>query len=143
MLIFVSLESAIFWGQYSRCSSDRRVLLRGGADTYRDEILSIHTISIEDFFPKPVTVSRELSFGVECNHTSAMKSVCTFSIMMFLSYVALVAVMIKFKNEILGPAPLNEGYVPVSTNSPIPAAPPSLSQPAVGQAAGAAFYSTQ
>lgn len=141
MLVFVSLESAIFWGQYSRCSSDRRVLLRGGTDTYRDEILSIHPISTEDY--GPVTVSRELSFGVECSHTSAMKSVCTFSIMMFLSYVALVAVMIKFKNEILGPAPLNEGYAPVSTNSPPPSAQPSLSQPAVGQVAGAAFYSTQ
>jgi hypothetical protein len=137
MLIFVSLESAIFWGQYSRCSSDRRMLLRGGAPA--DITASYSTLFIEEF----IGGHRELSYGVECKHTSAMKSICTFSVMMFLSYVALVAVMIKFKNEILGPAPLNEGYAAVPTTAPTLPVQPTLSQPAVGQAAGAAFYSSQ
>ena len=112
MLVFVSLQSAIFWGQYSRCESDSgRRLLRQISNSIT------MTTQYED------TERRMLSYGVECAHTSAMKSVCTFSVMMFLSYVVLVAVMIKFKNDILGPAPLDEGYTSVSS-FPGPNTPP-------------------
>lgn len=104
MEIFISLESAIFWGQYSRCSNSRRLSLLPFSESHRG-----------------------LSFGVECQHTSAMKSVCTFSVMMFLSYIFLIAVMIKFKNEILGRAPLDEGYAPVPSFSPHPSSSSSSS----------------
>lgn len=135
MLVFVSLESAIFWGQYSRCtSSRRRSLLRSdGID---------HSLSVE--LSTELMYHRELTYGVECNHTSAMKSVCTFSVMMFLSYLALIAVLIKFKNEILGSAPLNEGYSAVPTTPSESVVPPSLPHPVGPSSANpAAVYSSQ
>ncbi len=81
ILVFITLESAIYWGQYANCD---------------------HFSSSSQF---------------HCAKQSAMKSACTFSVFLFLSYLALLGVMTKFKNEILGTAALNEnmGYAPVST----------------------------
>lgn len=83
ILVFITLESAIYWGQYGNCE---------------------HVSTSSPY---------------HCAHQSAMKSVCTFSVFLFLSYLVLLGVMTKFKNEILGTAPLNEsmGYAPVSTST--------------------------
>jgi hypothetical protein len=56
--------------------------------------------------------SRALSGSIssECRSQSAMKSVCAFSVFMFLSYLVLGGFLVHFKNAILGSAPLNEGY---------------------------------
>jgi hypothetical protein len=83
MLTFVSLETAIFWGQYSGCTPAK-------------------------------SLTRRLTIGVECNYTSAMSSACFFSVVMFISYLALICTLIKFKREILGTAPLDERYNPVA-----------------------------
>ena len=77
-LTFMSLQSAIFWGQYSNCSK------------------------LEDD-----------DFDNECHHVPAMKAVCTFSVFLFLSYLAQVFILLRFKDEILGDARLDEGYQPV------------------------------
>jgi hypothetical protein len=81
ILVFITLESAIYWGQYGNCEH-------------------VSTTS-----------------QIHCAKQSAMKSICTFSVFLFLSYLVLLGVMTKFKNEILGTAALNEGmgYAPVST----------------------------
>lgn len=75
MLVFMSLQSAIFWGQYSGC----------------------HQIEADN--------RRILSTSVNCEHRTAMGSMCAFSVLMFLSYLFQIVVMIKFKNEILVNAP--------------------------------------
>ncbi len=99
ILVFVSLESAIFWGQYGSC------------DEYVFESdKSSRALRSEDAY------TRKLTIGVECHRQSAMKSVCAFSVFMFLSYLFTLGVMMKFKDDILGTAPLNEGgYSVVST----------------------------
>lgn len=66
MLIFISLQSAIFWGQYSGCES------------YND------------------------NRSVNCQNKPAMKSICTFSVLMFISYITQLVAMIAFKQELLG-----------------------------------------
>ena len=86
MLIFISLETAIFWGQYSGCTP-----------------------------APPSGSSSSHHYGVECDHTGAMSSACFFSVMMLLSYLLLIGTLIKFKSEILGKVPLNERYVYVFT----------------------------
>jgi hypothetical protein len=117
MLVFVCLESSIFWGQYSSC---------------------VHYSTVEDSSP-PTTAptaaplvfrmsdsisveseSRLLtsSIGSECRNQKAMKSMCAFSVFMFLSYLFLLTLLIRFKNDFLGSAPLNEGYDPVVTGVP-------------------------
>jgi hypothetical protein len=73
VLIFLSLQSAVFWGQYSGCES------------YPKEKFSSLTGN------PPM-----------CTNTPAMESICTFSVFMFLSYVAQLVIMIVFKHEILG-----------------------------------------
>lgn len=77
ILTFVSLQSAIFWGQYSGCTSYLDINYSTGNDTGT----------------------------VQCNSRAAMASMCTFSVFMFLSYLFQIVVMIKFKNEILGSDP--------------------------------------
>lgn len=95
VLVFVSLESAIFWGQYAHC------------EQYNNHRL-LHSASS--------LVSRQLS-GMVCEQRAAMRSVCAFSVFMFLSYLAILGLMMRFKNDILGSGPLNEGYAAVSTGS--------------------------
>ena len=90
ILVFVSLESAVFWGQYSQC------------ETYKGSEAGAIA-------------------GVVCYQQSAMRSVCTFSVFMFLSYLVLIGILMKFKNEILGSAPLNEGYAVVMTSESLDA----------------------
>eukprot|EP01031_Cornospumella_fuschlensis_P030497 gene30496-36860_t len=73
MLIFMTLQSAIFWGQYSDCNP--------------------HSL---------------LNSVIQCYNPAAMKSCCTFSVFLFLTYIAQVAAMIRYKNDVLGAAPSNE-----------------------------------
>lgn len=88
ILVFILLQSAIFWGQYSGCV--------------------------------PYNDGSHVSYGVDCRHRRAMESICSFSVLLFISYGAQIAVMIKHKNDILGSAPSYE-YSRVPTN--IPSAP--------------------
>eukprot|EP00286_Rhodomonas_abbreviata_P000083 CAMPEP_0181288518 /NCGR_PEP_ID=MMETSP1101-20121128/377_1 /TAXON_ID=46948 /ORGANISM="Rhodomonas abbreviata, Strain Caron Lab Isolate" /LENGTH=181 /DNA_ID=CAMNT_0023392649 /DNA_START=105 /DNA_END=650 /DNA_ORIENTATION=+ len=81
ILMFISLESSIFWGQYGDCST-----------------------------PSNPNSRRLNPLGPECTHTATMKAVCTFSVFMFLSYIVMIALLVHFKDEILGSAPLQEGY---------------------------------
>lgn len=94
VLVFVSLENSIFWGQYAGCEP------RHGSAVPKDKI------------------------GVECKHVAAMKALCAFSVFLFLSYIFLVVLLMRFKDELLGSVPSNLGYSPVSTVIP-PVHPPS------------------
>eukprot|EP01039_Chlorochromonas_danica_P005851 gene5851-6444_t len=75
--------------------------------------------------------------GVECDHQAAMRSMCAFSVFMFLSYLVQVATLIHFKNDILGAAPANESVgnrdgIPsfiISKPSNASTLPPSLPTP--------------
>jgi len=91
-LIFISLENAIFWGQYSNCQ-------------VYDARRRLNNIISEKH--------RLTSYSVACHHTAAMKSVCTFSVFLFLSYIFQVLVYLKFKDELLGSGKLDEGYTQV------------------------------
>ena len=62
------------------------------------------------------TVTRQLRHNVDCKHTSAMKAVCAFSVFMFLSYLIQIFFMYHFKHDILGSAPLDEGYNKVQSH---------------------------
>mmetsp|Transcript_5545 Transcript_5545/g.5726 ORF Transcript_5545/g.5726 Transcript_5545/m.5726 type:complete len:254 (+) Transcript_5545:107-868(+) len=64
----------------------------------------ISTIDSESNHLLSVFKSRKLS-DVECAQTSAMRSVCAFSVFMFLSYIVLLSLLIKFKTEILATVP--------------------------------------
>ncbi|KAJ1405900.1 hypothetical protein B484DRAFT_456970 [Ochromonadaceae sp. CCMP2298] len=91
VLLFTSLESAIYWGQYGDCEKGSY----GGRGT-----------------------------GPECSNRPAMKALCAFSVFMFLSYVGLAGALVYFKEELLGAAPLREGYSSVPSFNPHPMPPP-------------------
>ena len=104
VLLFISLESAIFWGQYGNCSTsslhhNRRALL------YNSDPMTYLVEAVEE---SVLADHRSLLYAPECNRQSAMKAVCAFSVFMFLSYIALIALMLRFKDDILGNAPLDE-----------------------------------
>lgn len=92
IMIIISLETAIFWGQYDDCER-------------------FHNNSGE------LQKTNNNLIGIECNHTSAMKSVCTFAVFIFLSYLFQIALLMRFKEDMLGSAPLNEGYSAVPQSS--------------------------
>jgi len=108
ILLFMSLQSAIFWGQYAECESHSRRYLMGELG--------------------PASVQRVLSssfdLGPECRNTSAMKSVCTFSVFMFLSYISQIWHLVHFKNDILVSAPPEtNNYSSIPTFNTLPSAP--------------------
>eukprot|EP01041_Mallomonas_annulata_P004900 gene4900-9767_t len=82
VLVCMSLMDAIFWGQYAQCHTWDGVYRR--------------------------LDSRQLT-GVYCKQRPAMRALCAFSVFMFLSYLVLTGIMMKFKNEILATVP-DEGY---------------------------------
>lgn len=81
ILVVLSLQTAVFWGQYANCEAgdESVVALRSG------------------------------EIGVECTHVGAMKSVCTFSVFLFLSYIFQMVVLYAYKDLLLGTVPLDEG----------------------------------
>lgn len=138
VLAFISLEGSIFWGQYGQCKSSDYVYptlrptpmptFAPNAFTTRSLGSSFNFAGLFDIshFSRRLLeedatyhVSRQLTIGVECSHGGAMKSMCAFSVFMFLTYLAIIGVMLKSKNEILGSGQLNEGYasVPSSTGA--------------------------
>ena len=90
VLVMISLQTSIFWGQYGNCEP-------------------YHNLDKQTYHS-----SRSL-IGVDCSDTHAMKSLCAFAVFMFLSYLFLIGLLYRFKDDILGSAPLNEGYAPVAT----------------------------
>lgn len=131
VLTFISLQTAIFWGQYGNCESEVDTWAPTYAPTASPEsrrmnnvipaeIESIQHIGIHmaagyaDEMQGRVLYSH---FGIECYRTHAMKSVCAFSVFMFLSYIALVGLLFKYKNDILGASPLDETLPPLPSLS--------------------------
>lgn len=106
ILMFISLQSAIFWGQYADCEPQHRYLLGS-------EILHRKLDSFE--------------LGPECRNVSAMKSLCTFSVFMFLGYIVQIWFLVHFKNDILVAAPPEtENYNSIPSFNTLPTAPDAL-----------------
>jgi len=132
ILVFIALESSIFWGQISNCSTPTAPILIGA--TYRQSerpLVShsyiIHTSSdlyatnetstvrlVSDLLSSssgdgvlPVGIITRLlasdhyRYGPECNSRTAMRFLCAFSVFLFLSYIAQVALLVYFKNDLL------------------------------------------
>lgn len=117
MLTFVSLENAVFWGQYAGCESSSTTVY-SVSPTYAP---TNSPTSSRRLFDDVESRRRLNSIGVQCSNRSAMRSVCAFSVLMFLSYLFLIALLIRYKNDILKGAAAREQY----------AAVPSSAQPAV------------
>ncbi len=62
-------------------------------------------------------ISLSSAYGVECDSIGAMKSLCTFSVFMMLSYIFELIVLLKFKDDLLGNGPLDEGIGGVGAGS--------------------------
>ena len=91
MMVMISLQTAVFWGQYGQCE---------------------HFMSVGIDMKK---LSASNNIAVNCFGKNAMKSLCAFAVFMFLSYLFLIGTLIKFKDDILGAEPLNEGYASSSS----------------------------
>lgn len=135
MLVLLSLQSAILWGQYSGCTSthssssnDETTSMPSYAPTLAPN--SIRRLSEEALtdmmIPYSGNYGRQLYISVQCKNKPAMRSVCAFSVFLFLSYIMQVVIMIRFKDDILQATPNGDG-IDKSGYSAVPASiPPPL-----------------
>lgn len=107
VLVFISLESSIFWGQYANCSSlpspdsnaSQRYMLNGRGQTNR-QLRKANT--------------------ADCSNRPGMRLACAFSVLMFLNYLFFILILLRFKDDIL--SNLSEEYLSVPTSeSPVSA----------------------
>ena len=85
LLVGMSLQQAIFWGQSAGCVS--------------------------------AATGRRL-LGADCNHVGAMRSVCTFSVFLFLADSVFLALLLRFKDALLplGPGDVKDAYLAGSSS---------------------------
>ncbi len=115
LLLLVSLESSIFYGEYSKCSADSDVSSDTNIiDITNDDATGIHYS--DDTRRNLITRSLREVIGVQCSKKSAMRAACVFSSAMLLSYLLLLIVLYFSKNEILVFSPNTDTYNPLSTD---------------------------
>ena len=146
VLVFVALQSAIFFGQYSNCtlSTPRRrittitntqehvsLLLQpqlqqeNNDPRFDDRIRIDSTGSVDNHKMWMMTSQDQIrhlstasssSYSAECFNRMGMRFACLFSVFMFITYLFFILVLFRFKDDILGSKPLDEGYLSVPTN---------------------------
>ncbi len=128
VLLILSLQQAIFYGQYGSCIGGVYTAVPSSYPTLVPTTLSPTSSRRRSLIEEIVYsvlndsahVSRSLStiIGVECYHKTGMKAICAFSVFMFLTYIAQLFVLIQCKNEILAASPSTDyGAVPSSEYS--------------------------
>lgn len=132
VMIFISLESAVFWGSYGTCVrssiSSYSPLIHIVAPSllptlipYQDPLIILSLTNrrlftyeepnrnlqshLHLFFKMTEADTHRSLYGVECHGVSGMKSCCAFSVFLMLSYSILTILLIRFKDELLGSAP--------------------------------------
>ena len=126
ILVFIALESSIFWGQISNCSAPTTTTLTlplstvaptliGAAYRQSERHLMPHSYMrvSSNLFTSPsnsvsslnglrqLLASDHYRYGPECNSRTAMRCLCAFSVFMFLSYITQVGLLVYFKNDLL------------------------------------------
>lgn len=139
ILMFIALESSIFWGQISNCSAPMVTLalplstvaptLMGAAHRQSERPLMPHSYVhvSSNFFASPTNsissvnglrqllASDHYRYGPECNSRTAMRCLCAFSVFMFLSYITQVGLLVYFKKDILSNSNNNDEEIEVPT----------------------------
>ena len=114
LLLLVSLETSIFYGEYSKCSTDSDVSSDTNIIAITDDAIGIHYS--DDTRRNLINRSLREVIGVQCSKKSAMRAACFFSSAMLLSYLLLLIVLYFSKNEILVFSPNTDTYNPLSTD---------------------------
>lgn len=116
ILLVISLQSAIFWGQYAGCSSSSSSTVT----TTTSPTMSPSLAPASAF----TTAHRKLYITEQCKNRFAMRSISAFSVFIFLSYIFKLAVLVRYKNDILQQASADqEGYSAVTN--------PAYAQPTI------------
>lgn len=124
ILMVISLQSAIFWGQYAGCQSDSSSTSSPTmAPTSAPAARKLVAMDTDLFVSAESNFHRQLYISEQCKNKAAMRSVCAFSVFMFLSYIFKIALLVRYKNDILKSTTDREGYAAVPN--------PALAQPAI------------
>ena len=119
VLVFVTFLSAIFWREYSTCSTV--------------SVPTAEPTSAPTYAPTSAPIGRSLSelvslqlsngtresrpsrklYGVECSQTSGMSALSFFSVLLMLTYMYFITVLFRFKDDILGSSRNNDRYFAV------------------------------
>jgi len=88
-------------------------------------VLAILTLMEAIFFGQSSgcsqTPKRRLLLGIECYQTGAMKSVCTFSVFLFISQIIFLVVVLRHKDELLPISPASESQYAKVPQTPVSA----------------------
>ena len=109
VLVFVALQSAIFWGQYANCED-------GGARVGHVRLLGAVEVGTPggggggggggsgSESPRAIGAAtgrfrhRQLTkLAAECSNRGGMRAACAFSVFMFLAYLFFILVLFRFK----------------------------------------------
>ena len=186
VLVFVALQSAIFWGQYANCTLSsvqrRRITMStisNAFDSKRPSTVSNtpehgslllqqqQGMNVPRFHGDRIRIgssglgmrawatsqdqlrhlstssSSSSSFPPECSHRWSMRMACAFSVFMFITYLFFILVLFRFKDDILGSKPLDEGYLSVPTTEHTTSTNTASSQhPVVSSSGGFGLVST-
>jgi hypothetical protein len=124
VLVFISLEAAIFWGQYANCSLssllDSNASQRYMLATSTELPSSMETTSSSSSSSRSHVRTNRLfstsTYTAECNNRPGMRSACAFSVLMFLNYLFFILVLLRFKDDVLGSAGQFDDYLSVPTS---------------------------
>lgn len=131
VLMIISLQSAIFWGQYAGCESSSSsstsystspTMAPSPSPTSSRRILT-EMDSVHEAYNPFSSSHRQLYISEQCKYRPAMRSLCAFSVFMFLSYIFEIALLVRYKDDILKASTGREGYAAVPN--------PMNAQPAV------------
>lgn len=134
ILIFVALQSAIFWGHYGTCSTVNTPLPTMAPtmqpstntptiqpstniptmqpSTNTPTLLQLNFLLME----QSVNIQHRRLGEIICISTGGMKAVCTFSVFLMLSYIFFLVVLFRFKDDILAKLSSNEQYTSVPSS---------------------------
>ena len=98
----------VYVGQYSNCTPAMYEIFHR-ASNGMFYTMSLFLLLWNEHHYKKLLYLLSSAYGVECDSIGAMKSLCTFSVFMMLSYIFELIVLLKFKDDLLGNGPLDEG----------------------------------
>lgn len=124
ILIFVALQSAIFWGGYGTCNVVA-TSLPTMAPTLAPTIFptmqpSTNTPTLSQLnlllMEQSVNIQHRRLDELVCISTGGMKAVCIFSVFLMLTYIFFLVVLFRFKDDILVKLSSNEQYASVPSS---------------------------
>lgn len=129
ILIFVALQSAIFWGQYGTCSMGSAAIytaipsMAPSMQPSTNPTIAPTSVNMSALLRPNILVMQQLSNlqhrqldEVICISTGGMKAICAFSVFLMFTYAFFLTVLFRFKDDVLAKLSPSEQYASVPSS---------------------------